>query len=146
MLILAATIGVGVIWQRRKDGDAGGSQLAIAILLPLTAWLLFYTRSKAAVISPALTAGFLIFIWKWHDRLAKYAKKYFWYGVAVAFLAMAAVVGHGMVHRSLPTASLNFRWRYWTAAWKMFKRHPIIGVGWDNFGLHYLRDRLVNAS
>ena len=28
----------------------------------------------------------------------------------------------------------------------MFWRHPIIGVGWDNFYLHYLRDRLPVAS
>ena len=28
----------------------------------------------------------------------------------------------------------------------MFWRHPVLGVGWDNFGPHYLRDRLPAAS
>ena len=47
------------------------------------------------------------------------------------------VVSYGMIFDSLPTASLNFRWRYWVAAWQVFLAHPIIGVGWNNFGVHY---------
>jgi O-antigen ligase len=146
MLILTATLGVGAIIQRFSDGDNPGWAAPIILLLPLTCWLLTYTNSKAAIISPALTVIFLFIVWRWRSTLARRTKLRYWGGVAVALLAMAAVVGHGLFHKSLPTASLNFRWRYWTAAWTMFWRKPVLGVGWDNFGLHYLRDRLPNAS
>src|SRR5207302_612447 len=42
--------------------------------------------------------------------------------------------------------SLDFRWKYWVAAARVFRQHPLTGVGWNNFGLHYLGVRLPEAS
>lgn len=32
----------------------------------------------------------------------------------------------------------NYRWDYWRVAWENFERHPLIGVGMDNYELDYL--------
>jgi hypothetical protein len=61
-------------------------------------------------------------------------------------LAIAAVIGHGVYHGSLPSDSLAFRWRYWVASARLFAAHPLAGVGWENFGPNYLAFRLPVAS
>jgi O-antigen ligase/tetratricopeptide (TPR) repeat protein len=146
LVILLMTIGLGVAIQRIKDRDDPGWSVAIALSAPLAVWILIYTKSKAALGMPILVIAFLLILWKWRGPIARQSKKAFWIGVGIFGLAIAAVVGHGLYHHGLPTDSLNFRWRYWVAAMRMFERHPFIGFGWDNFGPHYLRDRLPVAS
>jgi hypothetical protein len=34
---------------------------------------------------------------------------------------------------------VTFRYDYWRVAWQNFRRHPVIGVGADNFGRDYLK-------
>ena len=46
-------------------------------------------------------------------------------------------ITHGLVHESL-----TFRWHYWVGAMRVFARHPLAGVGLDNFGTYYLGVRL----
>jgi O-antigen ligase len=146
MLVLLMTIGLGVAIQRLADRDDPGWAIALAITAPLAVWLLVYTKTKAALVTPLITVVLLAAIWKWRRPLAEHAKRWFWIGVAAIAVAAAAVIGHGLRHKGLPTDSLNFRWRYWVGSWRMFWRHPIRGVGWGNFGPHYLADRLYNAS
>jgi O-antigen ligase len=59
---------------------------------------------------------------------------------------VAAVVGHGLAHHNLVEKSLTYRWYYWTGAWRMLVKHPITGVGWNNFGSYYPEVRLAIAS
>ncbi len=146
LLILLMTIGIGVAIQRIKDRDDPGWAVALAISAPLAIWLLIYTHSKAALVMPVLVIALLAILWKWHSPIARQSKRGFWIGFSILILAIAAVIGHGLYHHGLPTDSLNFRWRYWSAAWKMFLRHPIRGFGWENFGPNYVRDRLPVAS
>jgi O-antigen ligase len=146
MLVLLMTIALGVAIQRVADHDNPGWAAALALSAPLAIWLLVYTKTKAALVTPVITLALLGSIWKWRRPLARHAGRCFWIGVATVLGVMAAVVGHGLRRHSLPTDSLNFRWRYWVASWRVFVRHPVRGVGWDNFALHYLHDRLYSAS
>ncbi len=50
-----------------------------------------------------------------------------------------------MYHHSLPGKSLTFRWYYWIGAGRLVAQQPLIAVGWDNFGEHYLAVRLPEA-
>jgi O-antigen ligase len=146
MIILLMTMGLGVVIQRIKDRDDPGWPLTLAIFFPLGIGLLFYTQSKAALVMPVLVLALLGVFWKWHRPIARQSKRNFWIGVGIVVTAITLVIGHGLYHHGLPTASMNFRWRYWVGSWRMFWRHPIHGVGWENFGPHYLRDRLPRAS
>jgi len=146
LVVLLMTIGLGVAIQRIKDHDDPGWAVALGISVPLAIWLLIYTRSKAALVMPVLVIVLLAILWRWRGPIARQSKRWFWIGCSILALAIAAVIGHGLFHHGLPTDSLNFRWRYWSAAWTMFLRHPIRGFGWENFGIHYVRDRIPAAS
>jgi O-antigen ligase len=146
LVVLFMTIGLGVAIQRIKDGDDPGWAVALGLSAPLAIWLLVYTHSKAALVMPALVAALFAVCWKWRGPLARQSKQWFWIGVGIVLLAILAVVGHGLYRHGLPTSSLNFRWRYWVGSWRMFLRHPVRGIGWENFGPQYLRDRLPVAS
>ena len=38
------------------------------------------------------------------------------------------------------------RWKYWVGGWRAFVQHPLVGVGFANFGQHYLGVRLPEAA
>ncbi len=146
LLVLFLTIGLGVGIQRIKDRDDPGWTVALGLSAPLAIWLLILTQSKAAMVMPVLVIALLAVVWKWRGPLARQSKRWFWVGLGIVSFFILAVVGHGLYHHSLPTDSLNFRWRYWVASWRMFLRHPVRGTGWENFGEQYVRDRLPVAS
>ena len=55
-------------------------------------------------------------------------------------------MGHGVYHGTLFHNSLTFRWRYWVGAFRIFRSHPLLGVGFDNFASYYLGVRLPIAA
>ena len=61
-------------------------------------------------------------------------------------LVALAIIGHGLWHQNLVIDSLTFRWQYWVGAMRIFAAHPLVGVGWSNFGPYYLGARLPIAS
>jgi len=146
LLVLVMVITAGLAIQRFTDGDDPPWGIALCIFVALGLWLLLYTKSKAAVASPALAAVLLVSAWGFGPVLVRHARGAFFAGVAIVLLISAAVIGHGLVRHKLPTASLNFRWRYWVASWPLFWQHPLLGVGWSNFSRHYLHFRLPQAS
>ncbi|MFN4244050.1 MAG: O-antigen ligase family protein [Tepidisphaerales bacterium] len=150
LVMLAVTAG-GVLAQglvQRKDPVLLAAP-AIAILM--AAWMLPYTRSTTALVTPLLGAGLVAATWlgrDWlgRDWLARHRTALFWAGVAAVVAGIAAVVAHGMYHGGLPGASLNFRWRYWLGAWALWREHGAWGVGYGNFGAWYLAYRLPAAA
>jgi tetratricopeptide (TPR) repeat protein len=146
MIVLLATIAAGAGIQRLVNRDDPAWAVAVVAAVVAAGLLLIYTHCKAAIVTPILAALFFIAIWKYRKILAAESQRIYWLSVGGICLAIFAVLGHGLVHHSLPSSSLNFRWRYWVASCRMFRQHPLIGVGWENFPAHYLADRLPAAS
>jgi O-antigen ligase len=146
MLVLLMTIATGAIIQRIADRDSREWAIGLSLVLPAAAAVLMFTGSKAALVSVILAGLFLLCIAKGRPLFVRYSRRAYWLAVLILLLEFAALIGHGLYWQTLPTASLNFRWRYWVASWRMFRLHPILGVGWSNFGLYYLSARLPAAS
>ncbi|MEZ0266806.1 MAG: O-antigen ligase family protein, partial [Phycisphaerae bacterium] len=160
VVVLLLLITAGVVWQKVRDdgltprGGEGGTSpalaytvFAVAALLAVAGagWLLFQSRSKTALATIVLGAGLLVTAWRMRAWLAANARRAFWGAVVMIVVATAAVVGHGLYHKTLFHETLTFRWQYWTGAMGLVARHPIAGVGMDNFGEHYLSTRLPEA-
>jgi O-antigen ligase/tetratricopeptide (TPR) repeat protein len=146
MIVLLQVVGLGAAIQRRADHDPPASITILLTPVPFAVWLLACTLSKGAMVTLVLA---LILFWAvhhWRGILATRPRHVFRSVLAAIVLFILAILGLGILKGGLPTSSLNFRWRYWTAAWRMFQRHPLRGVGWANFGPHYLRDRLPAAA
>lgn len=63
-------------------------------------------------------------------------------GLAGLGLVAAGVTGAGSLGALALRAGVRQRGYYWDAAWTMFERNPLLGVGFDGFGTYYrgLRD------
>ncbi len=146
MLVLCGVVTAGLLVEgiaRRRD-PALMFMLGIGLLAALVCGV--WAASKTAAVTPLVAAGLVAFAW-WARRWAVVSrKKLFLAGALVVLLGLAAAVGHGLYHGGLPGASLNFRWRYWVGAMRMFEARPWKGVGWASFGETYLRFRVPAAS
>jgi hypothetical protein len=148
VLVVLMIVSAGVAIQRRADGDDIAWVIAIAIIMLPALWVLSYTNSRTAFGTLTLAALTLALLTSPQLRafLAHHSRRvYFASLIAIAILA-AAVIGHGVYHGTLFHDSLNFRWRYWSASAQLVKQHPLLGVGWSNFGDHYLAVRLPEAA
>lgn len=145
VLMMVIALGLGV--QRMLDDpkDAMGAGIVL-IAAALGGWMIFWAQSKTAAATPVIAVVAVAAAWRWRTALARRSRQLYWLGVAAAALAALAVIGHGLYHKSLPGASLTFRWNYWVGAMRIVAAHPLAGVGLDNFGLHYLGARLPAAS
>jgi len=173
-LLLCGFAAAGIMWHRFSTGGrvAGCTNIstaltAIGVLLIFFAMLL--TRSTGAVVACGiglvLAGGVYLGRSRWVarsndvvDRPWRLGETTAWLrqtvppnrawlmGWLVAVLGGLAVVGHGLTHDSLPGASLNFRWHYWTASAGLIADHLWTGVGRENFGRHYLKYKSIQSS
>ena len=147
LLVLLMVVSAGVVIQRMADGDQIGWALCVAAGIGLGLFMLYrYVQSKTAFFTPLLAAMLFWLIRARRDWLARHAKRVYFVGVAGFALLVAAVVGHGLKHGTLVHVSLTFRWQYWVGAARLFLHHPWLGVGWANFGPHYVTYRLPQAA
>lgn len=142
VLVALVIISVGVAAQRLSDGDGIGWAIPILVALPLAGYVITLTDSKAAYATPVLGLALLGAAWFLRGWLGRHARLAYGLGLAAVLLGMAALVGHALYHDSLFHPSLTFRWLYWKGAAKLIALHPVLGVGWENFGPHYLGVRL----
>ncbi len=141
VIVLLGVIVGGVAVQRIMNGDESGLTGALILPLPAAMWVVWLTQCKAAFFTPIIAAGILGAVAFSGSALNRKRKEAFAACGLALILAAAAVIGHGLYHHSLPGSSLNFRWRYWTAAMRIFLAHPFAGVGYSNFGNAYLAVR-----
>ncbi len=150
VLVLLTIVSAGVAIQRSSDDRSAAIPIAAAalILLPPAMIVLYFTHARTAAGTIFLCACALLYLAGGRRRawLSANAKLAYFAVVAIILFGATALVGHGIYHGSLPQDSLNFRWRYWSAASHLLARHPLTGVGWGNFGEHYLAVRWPIAA
>ncbi len=144
--VLLVVVTLGIVVQRVVDRTGVGWVILPLAGVALGGCIIVWTDSKTAYVTPLLAGGILATLAIANGWLARHARLAYATGVTLFLLGTAAVIGHGLHHGSLVIDSLTFRWRYWVGAAKVFADHPILGVGWDNFGLHYLAARLPTAA
>jgi tetratricopeptide (TPR) repeat protein len=148
VMLFAACAGIGIFRFRAGDGPGwlGYSGVAAAALV----WELIEVQSKTSAATPVLGLA-VIAIWAGYGhRLRRYRGRVFLTALAVAAAAAIVVAGIGLKTGTLFAGhfsnSLDFRWKYWTAAAGVFRGHPLLGVGYDNFGPFYLAHRRPDAA
>ena len=146
VLVLLGFAAAGVLIQRLADRDGFEWAAVPAAAVVLAGVMLVFVGSRTGLATPVIGAGVLAAAWLLRGWLAGHARLAYVAGVSLNVLGAAAVVGHGLYHGSLFYDSLTFRWRYWVAAARLFAEHPLLGVGWENFGPHYLAFRLPIAA
>jgi cytochrome c-type biogenesis protein CcmH/NrfG len=148
VLLFFVSAGLGI--QKLKDGDSRRWLTLPLIAAGSAIWIIIEAKSKTAAATPLLGILMLAAVTKLRPKIQKHPTHFYWLGVAAVVGAILAVVGHGLYHGGLFPGhfsnSLDFRWKYWIASARLFAQHPIIGVGWSNFGLHYVSVRLASAS
>lgn len=148
LLAMLCIIAMGWViqkWTERQGQDWAMIGL-IALAIVFAAGMIILTDSKAGVATPLLAVAGFVALRLLGKRLRAHARLAYWLGVALFIIAVAATIGHGLAHHRLFIESLTFRWWYWVGSFAMFKIHPWLGVGWGNFGEHYLHFRLPIAS
>ncbi|GIK15119.1 MAG: hypothetical protein BroJett003_00830 [Planctomycetota bacterium] len=154
-VVLAACRRVGVTRSSGVAGDTGrvssaavGCGVALVMLLVLAMTLTGSGGAAAAFAAAVAGWGGLAALWRWTRFGAWMARRKataLVVGWGCAGLAGAAVVGHGLYHKSLPGASLSFRWQYWTASASLIRDHFLTGVGAENFGRHYVQYKSIES-
>jgi O-antigen ligase len=148
VLLFFGCCGLGV--QKIVDGEPREWLLLSAIAAGSLVWILLMARSKTSAATPFIGLAILAVFAVARGRIRTHFRLAYLAGVGLVVFAMIAVIGHGLYHHGLFPGhfsnSLDFRWKYWVASGRMFTDHPWIGVGWDNFGLHYLAHRLPEAA
>jgi O-Antigen ligase len=147
VLCLLVATGVAVeLWRRVRSSAEVVAPIAMSVVGVAMLAAIGLTKSLGGFVS--LGAGLLLTaaLMKWHRWIDANRRKAFaigWIGFGVG---VVAAVGHGAYHGSLPGASLNFRWQYWTASAEMIADHPWTGVGRENFGRNYLHYKSIESS
>jgi len=140
-LALLLPLGAGVLIGL---AGAGGRRRRWPSILALAVWLiaavlcLYFTRSKGGTVAAAagLVAFAVLLARAWLCRHWKLVAP----ACIVAALALG-VAGAAYATRSARTGSdsLGVRLGYWRGAWGIIAHHPLLGVGFDNFGNYYTR-------
>jgi tetratricopeptide (TPR) repeat protein len=147
MIAVTLAVLMGLVAQKLADGQSRWVWLAPAGCVAVAAaWVLRYTYSRQAAITPLLALAVLGILRLWGTRLAQRRTLAYWACVALFGLGAAAIVTMGMSRGSLLDRSLTFRWYYWTGAARLFRDHWLSGVGLANFGMYYPSVRLLQAT
>ncbi len=107
---------------------------------------LILTLSKGAILATIATGFILIVLWLFRHWLVRHFQTAVIGTALLITLGFTAIIGHGLVRKTLPTLSLAYRWQYWTASYAMFKDHPLTGVGLANYGHYYQKYKLPKAE
>lgn len=114
---------------------------------PAPAWmkLLRLTGSKGGLIGVYFALLSLSFFGLLGHKLSRWRKNVLATAMVALVMAGAIVMAYGTARGELPSRSLTFRWHYWVGTMPVIGDHPWVGVGFGNFGQHYLKYKLPEA-
>ncbi|MGA2499309.1 MAG: O-antigen ligase family protein [Tepidisphaeraceae bacterium] len=145
MIAVGLVVLFGIMAQGLSDSRKWWWATAV-VALPAAVFVLRYTHSRQAAMTPLLGLSALLLVrWK-GSWLAARATTVYWLGAGAFALGAVALVGHAMYHGSLGDRSLTFRWYYWVGAARIVAQRPFTGVGWANFGEYYSSVRVAQAT
>ena len=147
-LILCAFAAGGAAWSmfwgaggvNRRLRGLGTAGLTVALV-----WAAGLTDSRGALAAGSAGLALALLLFGFKEWIGTHRRKAWLIGWACMVLGMLAAVGHGLYHGSLPSASLDFRWKYWQASTDLIADHGLTGVGRENFGRHYLRYKPIGS-
>ncbi len=148
VLLTFAAAGLGV---QHALADRDARWLALTGLAAAAGgWVLWVARSKTSVATPVVGVGVLAAYAAFGPQVRRNARAAYWAAVGGVAVTVAGVVGLGLLRHGLFPGhfgnSLDFRWKYWTASAAVVRDHPLLGVGWGNFGQSYLAHRVPDAA
>lgn len=148
ILVLLSVVAVGVVIQRLTDRDKPAWAWLVALPLPLVALIIWFTNSRAALVTPVLALVALGLLALARPIFASRRGHAIVFAIMclVILAAIASLVSYGVSHDKLFGDSLTFRWKYWIGTSRLIRQHAWLGVGWGNFGDHYLAVRELVAS
>jgi O-antigen ligase len=146
ILVLLGIVAAGVALTRFSDGDGPGWAVPPVLVICAAIPNLVWAGSRGAAATAVLGAILLAVCGRFRSQLREHSRNIYWWTLAGAVFLAAALVGHGLYHGTLFHDSLTFRWRYWVGSARLIAAHPLLGVGWENFGPRYLAYRLPIAS
>ena len=144
VVVLLMVIAAGVVIQRKSDGDGSG-WITLPILGIAVGFAILISASKTAGATPVLAAGMLGAIAFWREKLAVRENLLL---RRRRLLRPRRGRGHRaravspLARRRQPDVPLALLGR----AARVLAAHPVLGVGWDNFGLRYLAVRMPIAG
>ena len=136
---------VGLMIQRYIDDDEIGFAAALGVIVVLSLVVIYLTDSRTAMGGVVLTGILLAIVWRFRAWIISNSRKAYFGGWGVVLLGALGVIGLGLATGKLVHISLTFRWWYWNGAAGVLLDHPILGVGWGQFGSSYLAHRLPTA-
>jgi O-antigen ligase len=146
LFFTCAAIGIQKVMDRESPKWLAQTVLAALALI----WVLYNAKSKTSAATPFLGVAIVACGVVFRDQLRHRRKLFFAAGVGLVAFTAIALVGHGIYRHGLFPGhfsnSLDFRWKYWIASWAVFREHPWVGTGWNNFGLYYLAHRVPEAA
>jgi hypothetical protein len=111
LVVMLTFVAAGVVIQRVIDHDEPAWAAVVGVGIAFSLVIIFLLHSRTADVTPVLGAAALAAAWLLRRWLARRARLGYALGVCAVLLAVAAVVGHGLYHGTLPGDSLAFRWR-----------------------------------
>jgi O-antigen ligase/tetratricopeptide (TPR) repeat protein len=146
VVVMLGVVCLGVVIQRLVDKDEPAWPLLVILGLGGAIWIGHYTHSKAALVTPLVAGAILGAIALFGSAVARWRTPLYFAGTVGFVLAGLGIALVGITQGNMLASSMTFRWHYWLGAAKVLERHPILGIGWANFGMHYVGVRLPVAS
>ncbi|MHC4574637.1 MAG: O-antigen ligase family protein [Planctomycetota bacterium] len=148
--LLALFAALALFIDRIRNCQAGPSRrishLACGTAVALVLFGLVVTRSKGAILAALLAATMFAAYLFFAGWLKAYKRIVIVVCLAVFLAVGCGVVLYGRTHGRLPGGnSMLVRWQYWHASAKMYRDHPLTGVGPGNFAGFYPRYKVPSA-
>ena len=117
------------------------SRLGLGLMGFAAIVVVYETLSSQGYLNFIAGAGVVVMLWLFMSKRKSLAIAVAGLGVIGGGLVFLGLINSGPLAKYIYEASIAARGYYWRAAIKMLIEHPIFGVGMDNYGTWYARNR-----